>query len=101
MIDNRLRKCCEGCYNINLKCGTGEITARNVLGDYERNTYSFIACEHERVCKKYIECDQEQNGQLVLYDASGNRLGTWEELLADQFWKSYRTDFVNCGKTEE
>lgn len=81
MIDNRLRACCKECVHIDLKSGTEIITSRNVLGDLERKAQSFIACDHEQVCKKYIEYGQRQNGHFALYDADGNRLGTWEELL--------------------
>lgn len=55
MIDNRLRKCCEHCGDIDLECKTEQIAVRNVLGGLSKEIWSFISCKHYRVCKRYIE----------------------------------------------
>lgn len=96
MIDNRLKKCCEDCEHINLKCGTEEMALRNVLNEITHEIYSFIACKHEQVCKKYIEEQIPINGMFVFKDANGKTIGTGEDLMRSA---PERLDIPPCGFT--
>lgn len=51
MIVNELKPCCEECGDIDLSCETEKF--EYLVG--ENKAMSKIYCEHQAVCKKYLE----------------------------------------------
>lgn len=56
MIEIRLKPCCYEC-----DCPDVEVDSRELgfVFDDSKTTNSIIYCTHEKVCKKYIESEEE------------------------------------------
>ena len=61
MINNFLKPCCNDCESIDIKASTSRDVSRNTSGYLERICDTVIYCNHQYVCKKYIECEQKPN----------------------------------------
>lgn len=57
MIVNEFKPCCRECGEIEINYDTNK--KEYALG--EKTAHSRIYCDHQAVCKKYIECNEEPN----------------------------------------
>lgn len=96
MIDNRLKKCCDGCEYGDVF--TDEICESGPCIGYKYTVT--VGCKHMHVCKYYNNVHGKEpvfkNGTLVFEDANGDIIGTGEDLMRGA---PARLDIPPCGFT--